>query len=123
MYTLGMASFGKNMKIHVAASRRDEVRAFYVDVLSCAIQSPMDTLDLLQFEDGFNLAVDYVDETSALTSDVWKRAPWIEILVADLDRVKSALAENDFTPFEFSGTEHDYFEGPGGLVFRLAQLE
>jgi len=114
-----MTAVGKNMRIEVASSRRPEMRRFYAEALGCELSSPMRDFDAFRFDDGFVLGAYYVEDDAALSPQQWKRAPWIELRVEDVDAIIEALATMHITPFEYHDPRHRYFEGPGGLVFRL----
>jgi hypothetical protein len=115
-----MTSIGRNAKIVVAEEQRSAVVDFYAGTLGCERMSPLPELDVFQFADGFSLGVYYAERSSVLSPELWMRAPWLELLVDDIGAVRGALAAQGIEPFEYHDREHDYFQGPGGLVFRLA---
>jgi hypothetical protein len=82
--------------------------------------SPNNSIDLFGFENGANIAVDYVEGDPPLSRDQHKNAgTWIELAVDDEEATAAALeASKGVSTFSFV-TPHRYYQLPGGQVFRL----
>jgi hypothetical protein len=115
------ATFGRNMRISVDAKHRPLLRQLYGEVFGCKIDSPRDDLDRFIFEDGFSLGAFFVESSQALRAEDHKRAPWLEILVDDIDGALRGLGALGIQPFEYMDKSHQYFDPPCGPVFRLAK--
>jgi hypothetical protein len=115
------AKFGRNLRISVDAKHRTLLRRVYGEIFCCKIDSPRDDLDRFIFDDGFSLGAFFVESDQALRAEDHKRAPWLEILVDDIDKAVRALAELGIQPFEYMDKSHPYFDPPSGPVFRLAK--
>jgi hypothetical protein len=115
-----MNTIGRNMKATVGESERGRIRRLYGEIMGAAHSAPMPKMDIFRFPDGFSLGVAYVPDDQALNAAQARLAPWIELLVDDLDAAARALAALGVAPFEYADRTHTYYAGPGGLVFRLA---
>ncbi|HZO15051.1 MAG TPA: hypothetical protein VFB62_17365 [Polyangiaceae bacterium] len=115
-----MARFGTNLKLTVASNHRPRVRSVFTDVLSASVSHTTDELEIYTLEDGGNVGVYYVDEAQALDPEEQPKGAWLEFLVADpRDTAKQLLAAG-VARVDHPDKKHDYFQLPGGPVFRLA---
>ena len=63
----------------------------------------------------------YVDPSQALTPEQHFKAIWLEFEVEDEKATVAKLEAHGMRPFECFKKAHNYFQAPGGQVFRLAQ--
>ena len=90
---------GRNAKITLPRSSRDDVRALCKAV-------------------GLELTPRAPDIDSAGVPATG--TPWLELIVGDVAAAAGQLAESGLARLEYTDPAHPYFVGPGGLVFRLA---
>jgi hypothetical protein len=115
-----MTTLGKNVRITIDRELRGKLRAVLEGVLGCEVMSPMPNIDVYRYAGG-SLGAYLVSTAEALPAAELRKAPWLELCVADPAAVKKGLAALGMTPFEYHDKQHDYYELPGGVVFRLAQ--
>lgn len=115
-----MAKLGKNVRITISRDLRSELRAVLEGVLQCEVSSPMSDIDIYRFADGSLLGAYLVNASEALPPAELKKAPWLELCVEDVASAKKGLAGLGMKPFEYHDKQHDYYQAPGGVVFRLA---
>jgi hypothetical protein len=114
-----MTRLGNNTKITVGAGRRDAVRAF-ADALGAKLSSTPTGMDILLLEGETRIGFAYVPDEQALTEAQLRLAPWLELIVDDVDAAARRLAGIGLARVEYADREHPYLTGPGGFVFRLA---
>lgn len=118
-----MASIGPNMKWEMDEKQRDSIRQFFGEVVGCKIDAgPFPQMDLFRFDGGFTVGINFLATAEVLDAQSWKKAPWLEIIVDDIDRVAQALRDMGHHEFDYVDTSHLYFQGPGNIVFRLASV-
>jgi len=115
-----MTTFGKNMKLTVSEDRRDAFHRAMTEGLGCAANEVKPALVLYALSDGFNIGVYYVACPEALTDAQLELAPWLEVLVEDVDATTSRLAGLGVKRIDYADKEYPYFQASGGPVFRLA---
>jgi hypothetical protein len=117
-----MARLGPNIRSVAPVSMRKRVRSFWTDVFKCDHISPRDDLDVFLFADGSRIGVFFVADDEALTNERHRVAgTWIEVLVDDAASTRAALTKQGLEPMQYFDKEHQYFQAPGGQVFRLGQ--
>jgi hypothetical protein len=116
-----MTTVGKNLKITVAKQHRALTRQMFTEAFGCVMKSPSETMDVFIFEDGYSLGAAFVEAADALAPADQRKAPWLEILVADPEAAASELRKLGIEPFEYQDKAHSYFSPPSGPVFRLAR--
>ncbi len=107
------------MKVTVSPSSRTAVRAVYQGVLGATRDEPKPELDVFVFQDrqiGF-----YYSEREHLTEAQHLLGVWLEFDVHDVAEVQRGLLEAGAVRLPYDDHAQPYFQGPGGLVFRLAQ--
>lgn len=110
---------GRNAKITLPRSARDDVRALCKAVgLELTPRAP--DIDSAGAAATGTIGFIYVDDGDALTPDQMRIAPWLELVVGDVAAAGTNLAASGLARLEYSDPTHPYFIGPGGLVFRLA---
>ena len=114
-----MTRLGNNTKITVGAGRRDAVRAF-ADALGATLSSPGPTIDVALLQGETRIGFAYVADDQALTEAQLRLAPWLELVVDDVEGAARRLDGIGLLRVEYTDPEHPYFAGPGGFVFRLA---
>jgi hypothetical protein len=115
-----MTRLGNNTKITVGASRRDAVRAF-ADALGVKLSaSSPGGGDALLLDGETRIGFAYIPDGEALTEAQLRLAPWLELVVDDVDAAARRLDGIGLARVEYADREHPYFTGPGGFVFRLA---
>jgi hypothetical protein len=114
-----MTRLGNNTKITVGAGRRDAVRAF-ADALGAKLSTSPTGLDALLLDGETRIGFAYVPDDQALTEAQLYLAPWLELIVDDIDAAARRLDGVGLRRVEYADREHPYFTGPGGFVFRLA---
>lgn len=116
-----MTSIGNNLKVQVATSERTKARAFYVDALGAVeLPSPSHSMELFQLPDRSIIGVYYVQESQALSEEVYRNATWLEIVTPEVATLKSRLRSLGVKEIDYADKDHFYFHAPGGQVFRLA---
>jgi hypothetical protein len=114
-----VVTLGKNVKLTVARSLRDRVRAVF-DALGASLVTPAPDLDAFRM-DGGSAGFVYVADGEALTTEQMRIAPWLELTVDDVERAAARLDELAVARVDYHDRDHVYFSGPGGFVFRLAR--
>ena len=110
---------GRNAKITLPRSSRDDVRALCKAVgLELTPRAP--DIDSAGVPATGTIGFIYVDDAAALTPAQMRIAPWLELIVGDVAAAAGQLAESGLARLEYTDPAHPYFVGPGGLVFRLA---
>ena len=117
-----MARFGTNLKLTVASANRPRVRALFTGVLSASVSHTTDELEIYTLEDGGNVGVYYVAQTEALRTEDQPKGAWLEFLVADPQNAAKQLLAAGVPRVDHPDKQHDYFQVPGGPVFRLASV-
>ncbi len=112
-----MTDLGPNLKLTVDPTNRGALRQLF-DAVGCERTSPSDAWDLFQVTGGGSIGVNYSD--GALAPEQARLGAWIELRPADLPAARARLAELGHLPFAYADEAHEYFEAPGGQVFRLA---
>lgn len=111
---------GSNLKLTIDAARRAEVRSLFVDVFGAAPSQPAGDLEVYRLAGGANVGVYFVDAGEALSELDQRKGAWLELAVDDAAAVAGKLRELGVAQIEYVDTAHDYFQIPGGPVFRLA---
>ena len=114
-----MIRLGNNIKITVGAGRRDAVRAF-ADALGAELSSPQPGMDVALLDGDSRIGFAYVADEQALAEAQLRLAPWLELIVDDVEEVARRLDVVGLQRVEYADRAHPYFAGPGGFVFRLA---
>lgn len=116
-----MTQFGTNMKLTAARMHKNQLHTALTEGLGCKSMSPADDFSVYVFEDGFNLGVYFVHDGDALSDEQQALAPWLELIVTDIDGTGKRLQRVgvEVVPYE-RDREHTYYRLPGGPVFRLA---
>jgi hypothetical protein len=114
-----MTRLGNNTKITVGAGRRDAVRAF-ADALGAKLSSPGEAIDVALLDGDTRIGFAYVADEQALTEAQQRLAPWLELVVDDVEAAARRLDGIGLPRVDYSDKDHPYFAGPGGFVFRLA---
>lgn len=115
-----MTTFGKNMKLTVSEDRRESFHRAMTEGLGCAANEVKPGLVLYGLGDGFNIGVYYVASSDALDDDQLALAPWLEVLVDDVDTTSERLSGLGVKRVEYEDKAYPYFQASGGPVFRLA---
>lgn len=114
-----MSKLGPNVKSHVTKSQRAALH----QVMTALGAAPAGSTDRFEKFDlgGTSIGFEIVDDARAWsTEEARAKGTWLEIVVADPAATRDKLAELGVTPFEFVDPSHDYFQLPGGQVFRTA---
>lgn len=114
-----MARFGNNMKLTVDEAHRPAMRAAFEALGAMVVQAPMPNLELYKL-DGVQVGAFYVGAKDALSAEDLRKAPWLELLVADVAGMVKRLDGIGLSRIDYADKEHTYFQLPGGPVFRLA---
>ncbi len=114
-----MTTLGKNVKITAPASARAQARAVFA-AIGARLVTPEDRMDVFALDGGSNIGFAYVAEPEALTASQMRIAPWLEIVVDDVDATRDRLEALGLARVDYVDKAHPYFVGPGGVVFRLA---
>ena len=115
-----MTRLGNNTKITVGAGRRGAVRAF-ADALGAKLSSPSAAIDVALLDGDTRIGFAYVADEQALTEAQQRLAPWLELIVDDVEAAARRLDGIGLARVDYPDKEHPYFAGPGGFVFRLAR--
>ena len=113
-----MPTLGKNVKITIPASQRPQARAL-IEALGLSFADKGDS-DVAATATGGHIGFAYVADADALTPAQMRNAPWLELLVPDVDGYAARLDRIGLERLEYADKTHPYFVGPGGVVFRLA---
>jgi len=116
-----MTTLGKNVKITAPETTRTAMRAMFA-AIGGTLVTPNDRMDVFALDGGSNIGFAYVPAAEALTSDQMRRAPWLELAVADVDATRAQLDALGLEAVDDVDRSHAYFAGPGGFVFRIAAL-
>lgn len=116
-----MAKIGLNHHLCVARNLKTETRAVYQHVLGATMRAPRPETEIFTFEDGSGVGVSYIDPAQALTPEQHKNAIWLEFEVDDIAATTIALSALGLRPFDYFDKAHNYFQVPGGQVFRLTR--
>jgi len=114
-----MTTLGRNVKLTIPRARRATFRAA-MTALGCDVLGPQGAMDLYRFEDGSMLGAEIVDDGDALPEVALEKAPWLEIVVADVSATSARLDGLGLAHVDYRDKTHAYFRAPGGVVFRLA---
>jgi len=109
-------SLGPDLKLPVNPSERDRVRAFYRDVLGCAMTKESDRADIFRIGSGSYLGVVY---DSSAQRDERRRSLWLEVRVDHPEELERKIVAFGAREIDFFDKMHFYFQAPGGQVFRL----
>ena len=116
-----MSHIGLNHRLSVANRFKQQTRALYEGVLGATVTSPRPDVEIFTFANGSGIGVFYVDPSEALTPEQHLRAIWLEFEVEDEKTTGAKLEALGMRPFKYFDKAHEYFQAPGGQVFRVAQ--
>lgn len=117
-----MATLGNNVRSVAPASTREQVRSFYTSAFGCECMTPAEGVDVFVFQGGDGLGIYFVPDEQALTNSQHRDVgTWIEVRVDDNAAAASKIRDAGGESFEYHDKEHEYFQAPGGQVFRLAK--
>jgi len=108
------------MKWTIGAPHREAVRAAFEQGLGISRHSADGDVDIYGLPDDSWIAIVYVAPADALTEEQLRKAPWLELLVDDVERAAERLVQLGVTKVPYKATTHPYFQIPGGPVLRLA---
>jgi len=114
-------SYGKNMKWTVGAPHREALRAAFEQGLRISRHSADGDVDIYGLPNDSWIAIVYVPAAEALTEDQLRKAPWLELLVDEVEPAAERLVGLGVTKVPYKATTHPYFQLPGGPVLRLAK--
>jgi len=109
---------GRNVKITAPHSARADARKLF-EALGASLATPTDAMDVFAMRDS-NIGFAYVPDADALTPVQMRIAPWLEMLVDDVDAAARRLDALGLPRIDYHDKTHPYFVAPGGAVFRLA---
>lgn len=92
----------------------------FVEILGARLLTPTPELDVFSLQGETNVGVYYVGAGEALTPEQQALGAWLELLVDDPDTTHRSLVAHGLKPRDYVDREHQYLEGPGGWIFRLA---
>jgi len=115
-----MIALGINVKITAPESARPLVRAVF-EALGGRRESPNGRMDAFATDVGGHIGFDYVADAEALTPAQLRIAPWLELVVDDVEVARTRLEALGLARLDYEDKTHPYFIGPGGFVFRLAR--
>ena len=116
-----VSQIGLNHHLSVADALRQQTRALYEGVLGASVMSPRPDTEIFKFANGSVLGESYIDPSQALTPEQHLKAIWLEFEVEDEKTTVAKLEALGIWPFEYFDKAHNYFQAPGGQVFRLSQ--
>jgi len=114
-----MTKLGGNVRITIDRKLRSDLRAVMEGVLRCEQSSPRPDIDVYRLGTG-SLGAYLVDTAEALPAAELQKAPWLEFIVEDLAATEQGLARLGMAPIDYHDKAHNYYQAPGGIVFRLA---
>jgi len=116
-----MSQIGLNHHLSVANSYKQQTRALYEGALGATVTPPRPGVEIFTFTNGSGIGVFYVAPSQALTPEQHLKAIWLEFEVEDEQAAAAKLGPLGMRPFDYLDKAHNYFQAPGGQVFRLAQ--
>jgi hypothetical protein len=122
-------SFGGRVKVNVPAGKREDVRAFFSEVLHLTVEKS-ERFDRIQFDGGGFVAMVYhTDESQILTEKEFANAMQVGLLVPAEQyesirfRVKAYGMSMYQPPYKVDTRKNFYFHAPGGQIFRIIKQE
>jgi hypothetical protein len=117
-----MTTFGKNMKLTANRELRDRLHEVLVEGLGLKSVLVEDAFSVYRLDDDFNLGVYFVPADEALSEQQQTKAPWLELVVDDVEKRHRALARLSVEAVPYPrDPDHAYLRLPGGPVFRLTE--
>jgi catechol 2,3-dioxygenase-like lactoylglutathione lyase family enzyme len=116
------ATIGNHVAMVMPVGRRQEIRAFYCDVLGCEITRESERKDDLQLGEDFHFGFlygDFAEESEFLRSG---KAMFLELKSDDVEELRRSIIEAGITVLDVPDP-HLYFQAPGGQVFRLVGID
>ena len=125
-------AMGNHHLLTIKSGERQRVRAFYRELLGCALHAHdhgvtaniPENIDIFHFDSGDIIGVAYADERSPTVTDAQARLGcWLELTTDDVDTLVGRLKDfgvNEIT--DFWDKDHFYFHAPVGQVFRVIPL-
>lgn len=114
--------FGNHSSVIVPFRDRDNIRAFYVDVLGGKITKAEEGRDFFCLDGSFYLAflyADVADESEFLRT---ARSIWLEIKSDQVEEMKQRILDFGVLKLDIPDP-HFYFQAPGGQCMRLIGID
>ena len=116
-------------RVHLFAnpSDRDELDRLFTEILGLPAGVSLDArgyeepVRVYRFTNGASISVEFTLE-NAHDGEV-SRGAWLELVVDDLEMVKSKVLKAGLRQIDFQGNDYFYLEAPGGQVFRIIDRE
>ncbi len=115
--------FGNHSSVLVREAEREDVRAFYCDVLGGELVKADPERDFLRLGDDFYVAFlygDVPDESEFLRS---ARAVWLELKTDDVEGVRRKILASGLARKLDVPDPHLYVQAPGGQCLRLVGVD
>lgn len=115
--------FGNHASVLVPTEDRDDIPAFYCDVLGGRIMKTDPERDFIRLGDDFYIGFlygDVTDESEFLRSF---RAIWLEIKSDDIEDMTKRIVDSGLVRRLEVPDPHLYFQAPGGQCLRLVGID
>ena len=114
--------FGNHSAVVLPRSERERIRAFYRDVLGCALVCQSDEKDNYRLGENFHIAVLYEGDGVPLDAQSFQKAIYLELMTDDVEAMGQRIVASGVTVLPVPDP-HLYFQAPGGQVFRLVGID
>lgn len=114
--------FGNHMSVIVPRQERDDVRAFYCDVLGAELVKGDEQKDVIRLGDDFFVVL-YGDVPEAKEFLRTARSVWLELKSDDVEGMTRKILDSGLVRKLEMPDPHLYFQAPGGQCLRLVGID
>lgn len=114
---------GNHSSVLVSRQDRENIRAFYCDVLGGVLTKADPERDFIRLEENFYVVFLYGDVPDQSEFLRTARSIWLEIKSDDVEKTKRKIVDSGLVRTIDLPDPHLYFQAPGGQCMRLVGID
>lgn len=121
-----MTALSNRVHFFAHPSVREELDNFFTEILGLPAAICIDAgggipILIYQFANGASLSVEITEE--ALSAEDARHGAWLELVAEDAPGLMNKVLVAGLPQLEYLGSDHFYFQAPGGQVMRIVSQD